>query len=157
MLDHAVPCWLLVTLRDFGWLLWVFLISSQPYLLGFLLVFGHVWGTACIGRMFCIHLLMVFENKCRGNGPILGLSTISPVPLVHRILLFRVDWKWFLLCWVVQMELCWSHAVLRGHGMLTTLGALLRYAACLIFLLIVLLIWTIIFIGMLRRICRGNK
>ena len=75
--------------------------------------------------------LMGFENACRGNGPMLGQRTISPVLLVHTILLSLVDWKWFLLCRVVQIELCWNHAVLRGHGMLTALGALSRYVACL--------------------------
>ena len=136
---------------------WVFLLSLQPYPLGFLSIFGQVWGTACIGRMFCIHQLMEFENACRGNGPMMGQRTSSPVLLVHRILLFLVDCKWFLLYRVVQMALCWSHAVLRGHGMLTNLGELLRYAACLIFLAIVWLIFTIILMGMLRRICRCQK
>ena len=154
---NAVQCWLLVPLRDFVCLLWVFLRSSRPYPLGFLSIFGHVCGTSCIGRMFCIPLLMVFENACRGNGPMLVQRTSSTVLLVHRILLFRVDWKWFLLCQVVKMALCWSHAILWGHVMLTTLGALLRYTECLMCLEIVLLIFTIILMGMLRRICRCQK
>ena len=125
-LRHAVLCLLWVPLIYFGCRLWVILLSSQPWPLGFPLVFEHGLGTACTGLMFYSRPLMGFENSCSVNGPVLSQRTSSPVLLVHRILLFLVDWKWFLLCQVVQMALYWSHAVLRGHGMLITLGALLR-------------------------------
>ena len=56
-----------------------------------------------------------------------------------------------------QMALCWCHAVLRVHGMLTTLGVILRCVACLMCLAIVGLISTIILTGTIRFICTGPK
>ena len=52
---------------------------------------GQGWGTVFNGLMFGSHQFMGFENACRGNGPMLGQRTSSPVLLVHRILLSLVD------------------------------------------------------------------